>query len=269
MTYIISYIIHTFVLIINFHYCNNNCRNIWSIWNGSRDKFLDAEAIRFITQLFVMAREQCNIDSKYNELMEVCLKTMCAFLVSPDVRCGEQMEVDKDKQGYKCLLRCCSEGNKMAIRCLYSLCQITRFRLVLGSSGTIEQLIYVIKSGDPNLLKDILASLCLFCRDSVNRAKINNGGGLELIVMLLKKPDLERYHPMLLHALTHFMFCNDSMAILEKHGLIEVLIEQLKKTAVETIAEKSNLSVNTNSNALKRCRDGMPYRKISRISAGR
>lgn len=209
-----------------------------------------------------MAKEKSDVDAKYTELVDICLKAMNVFLISLNIRCAEQMEADKDKRGYQCLVWCCNDGNKLAISCLYKLCRIgTSCQLVLSSCGAVEQLIALIKSSpnlmtDNSLSKEILASLCLFCQESVNRAKISNGGGLELILTLLKKPELERYHPMLLSALVQFSYCDTSITILTKHGMLEILVEKL----ANSIEKESDVSFNINSASFKRKRDPSCWR---------
>lgn len=187
-------------------------RNIWNIHEGSRQKILDIEAVRLVSQIFVMAQEKSDVDVKYADLVDKCLKAMSVFLVPLNDRCSKQMEVDKNNTGYLCLVRCCNSGNKLAINCLYNLCQIgTYCRVELGRCGAVEQLIGLIKSSsmvDSNLSNELLTSLYMFCLESVNRAKISNGGGLQLIVMLLKKPNLKKYHLMLLDSLRQFSSCD-------------------------------------------------------------
>jgi len=169
------------------------------------------------------------------------LKAMCAFLGTLDPRCGIQMEVEKNKQGYKCLMRCCSmNNNKMAIKCLYSLCQIAECRLLLGISGVVEELITVINS--KHLHEEVLVSLCMFCRESVNRDRIKDSNGLQLILTLLKKSEHERYHAVLLQALAQFLYDDIAIDILVKLGIVEILVAKLTSITASVDSKKSNAS---------------------------
>lgn len=265
-------------LCLTFHYFNN-CRNIWSVYEGSREQILQLQAVRQIAQLFVMAKEKANVNTKYAELVDVCLKAMCTFLVTQDeiadlVRCSAQMEADKDKQGYKTLIRCCRNGNNLAIKCLCSLCLLTGCRLVLGTLGAAELLITLTKNGSTNgeLSRQVLVTLCLFCQESVHRMKMKAAGGLEVFVMLLKQPEFEKYHPMLLDALMQFAYCDNSIITLTKHGLLEVLMTKLTGSVADTavLKEASELGpVNNTNMSNKRCYGSTPCRKYSRISEGR
>ncbi|XP_035723787.1 armadillo repeat-containing protein 5-like [Vespa mandarinia] len=210
-------------------------RNIWSMHEGCREDILEAGIIKNITGLLIIANEKAIVNTKYSELVEVCLKAMCAFLISLDSRCGEQMQGEKDLEGYKCIVDNCNRNNKMAIKCLCNLSQIAECRPILGCSGAIEILISLI-SKHSKLSKEILLSLCLFCREAVNRAKIRDNAGLELILTLLKKIEIEKYHPTLLHALAQFIYDDPSISIMIKNGLLDVLIIKLKKM-VENVLE--------------------------------
>jgi len=200
---------------------------------------IEHEIMKLVAQIFVTVEKKSNADTKYADLVEACLKAMCAFLGTLDPRCGIQMEVEKNKQGYRCLMRCCN-NNKMAIKCLYNLCQIAECRLLLGISGAVEELITLINS--KHLYEEVLVSLCMFCRESVNRDRIKDGNGLQLILALLKKPEHERYHPVLLQALAQFLYDDIAIDILVKHGIVEILVAKLTSIAASADSKKSSAS---------------------------
>lgn len=176
------------------------------------------------------------------ELIETCLKAICTFLATLDPRVGEQLRGEKDIQGYKSIVQCCDMNNKVAIRCLYNLCQIAEYRPILGNFGAIESFIALIKDR-LELSKETLVSLCLFCREAVNRAKIKMASGLELMLSLLKDTKNEKYHPMLLHALAQFVYDDPSITIMVKNGLLDVLVVKLKKMVTEDVSnERTNVS---------------------------
>ncbi|XP_050457379.1 armadillo repeat-containing protein 5 isoform X1 [Cataglyphis hispanica] len=223
-------------------------RNIWNFYVHIRETMIELQIIKLVTQLFVKAEEKSYENTKYTELVDACLKAMYAFLVTLDPRCGEQMQVDKDKQGYKCLMRCCNKGNnKMAIKCLYILCQIAECRLDLGISGTVEEIITLINSlesgSKEQLYKEILISLCLFCRESVNRNKVKNSDGLQLIIALLNNSKHKHYHSALLQALAQFIYDDTALEILAKHGILDILVAKLKDViAIAVDDDKNNAS---------------------------
>ncbi|KAI4495640.1 hypothetical protein M0802_008475 [Mischocyttarus mexicanus] len=210
-------------------------RNIWNMHEGCREDVLEVGIIKNITSLLIIANNKAIVSIKYTELVEVCLKAMCAFLICLDPRCGEQMQGEKDLEGYKCIVDNCSTNNKLAIKCLCNLSQIAECRPNLGSSGAIEILIYLMEKCS-KISKELVAILCLFCRESVNRAKIRDNAGLELILTLLRKTEMEQYHPTLLHALAQFIYDEQSILIMVKNGLFDVLNVKLKKM-VENVLE--------------------------------
>ncbi|XP_072746397.1 uncharacterized protein Rnb [Anoplolepis gracilipes] len=220
-------------------------RNIWSFYVNIRETMIELQIIKMVAQLFVMAEEKSYEDAKHTDLVDACLKALCAFLVTLDPRCGEQIQVEKDKQGYKCLMRCYNKGsNKMAIKCLYILCQIPECRLDLGISGTIEEIIALINSVESSsteqLCEEILISLCLFCRESVNRNRVKNSDGLQLIIALLNNSKHEHYHSTLLQALAQFIYDDNALDVLAKHGILDILVAKLKDVIAMAVDDEKN-----------------------------
>ncbi|EGI67349.1 PREDICTED: armadillo repeat-containing protein 5-like [Acromyrmex echinatior] len=245
-------------------------RNIWNVYKNIRDTMIELEIVKLVAQLFVMAEERSNVDPKYGKLVDACLKAMCIFLDTLDPRCGNQIHVDKDMWGYKCLMRCCNaRNNKMAVKCLYTLCQIAECRLCLGVSGTVKELIALIIATDTNsnfICKEILLSLCLFCRESVNRDRIRLNNGLQVILALLNKSEYECYHPKLLEALTLFIHDEIGLDILTRHGILEVLVTKLTNFVAKN-SERSSTSRKRSSDYLIDDYDKRPSKyPISRYS---
>jgi hypothetical protein len=203
------------------------------------------EIVKLVAQIFVMAVETSKTNVKYVELVDACLKAIYTFLIELDSRCGLQLQIDEDKQGYRYLIQCCKNNfkNKMAFKCLYILCQIAECRVLLGTCGTVEHLITIIDSTSSFsglLSQEILVSLCLFCWEAVNRARITNYNGLQLILKLLKMSEYKCYHSMLLHTLMHFYYDEIAINILVEHGIIDILATKLKEMA--TVAMNNNTS---------------------------
>ncbi|XP_015185969.1 PREDICTED: armadillo repeat-containing protein 5 [Polistes dominula] len=224
-------------------------RNIWSMHEGCREDVLDAGIIKNITGLLIIANNKAIVSTKYTELVEVCLKAMCAFLICLEPRCGIQMQGEKDLEGYKCIVDGCSRNNKLAIKCLCNLSQIAECRPNLGSSGAIEILISLMEKHS-KVPKELLASLCMFCRESVNRAKIRNNSGLELILTFLKKNEMEQYHPTLLLALAQFIYDDQSILIMINNGLFDVLNVKLKKMVENALENRKEQEISTKRNYL-------------------
>ncbi|XP_012255296.2 armadillo repeat-containing protein 5 isoform X1 [Athalia rosae] len=206
-------------------------RNIWSVLESSRDEILENGTFREVTTIFVLAGE--GKQEKCREvLIDVCLKAMCAFLQTSDPRCSEQLRGKTDMEGFKSIVQQCKAKNRMAIKCLYILSQIAECRPVLGTLGAIEFIVSAIAADTP-FLWELLASLCLFCREAVNRVRIRTAIGLEVMLGILKQEGQRRYHPMLLHALAQFIYDDQSILIMIKYGLLDVLITNLREMILE------------------------------------
>ncbi|XP_078044752.1 BTB/POZ domain-containing protein Rnb isoform X2 [Augochlora pura] len=212
-------------------------RNIWSICEDSRKEILETGVICRITTLLIKAVGKLETSTRTaSELIQICLKAMCAFLSTLDPLVSEQLRGEKDLQGYKCIVQCLGMKNKMAVKCLYNLCQIAECRPKLGISGVVEILIILIRDRSERC-KELLFSLCLLCREAVTRARIRRGSGLELMLSLLQSSQDEKYHPMLLHALTQFIY-NRDIEIMVRNGLLDVLITRLRKMVTETVSNE-------------------------------
>lgn len=220
-----------------YYFINYNYRNIWNFYEAGREQILKLKIIKIITQVLITANEKSANEARYMDLVNVCLKAMCVFLINEDFRCAMQMQGGKNAQGYKCLIQYCNANNAIAIRCLYNLCIIPNSRLILGTIGAIENIITIINNNS-DISEEMLSTLCMFCHEAVHRAKIRIGGGLPLILTLLRNSKYEKYHSNLLSALTLFMHDEISIPILIEHGMIDILVSKLKVPSDETDIKK-------------------------------
>ncbi|KAL0099280.1 hypothetical protein PUN28_020093 [Cardiocondyla obscurior] len=229
-------------------------RNIWINYKSIRDLMTKLEMIKDIAELFVLAVKNSNADRRYNVLLDACLKAMCTFLQTLDPRCGNQMHVNKNMLGYKCLMYCCSTSNRMAAKCFYSLCQIAECRLSLGVFGAVEMIIEMINTADTNsnvLCKEILFSMCLFCRESVNRERIRQSDGLQIILLFLSKPEHEECHLNLLEALSQFIYDETGINILTKHGILQILVGKLTNIITKNSDKNSTSRKRPSDNSIE------------------
>nr|XP_046481123.1 armadillo repeat-containing protein 5 isoform X1 [Neodiprion pinetum] len=205
-------------------------RNIWSSTKSSREEILEVGTFREITTIFVLTNEKKEEKSN-QELIHVCLKAMLAFVQSSDPRCGSQLQ-----EGFKCIVDHSQKKNEMAIKCLYVLSQIAEYRPSLGTLGAVECIVSSITE-DSKFLWELLGSLCLFCREAINRARVRSSTGLEVMLGILKRPEHDRYHPMLLHALAQFIYDDPSILKMIKNGLLDVLIMKLQEMTAESTGD--------------------------------
>lgn len=240
------------------------------MYKDSREEILDSGAMRNMTAILVSRTKQP--DKQSDELIEACLKAMCVFTTTHDSRCADQMRGESKAEGYRSIVASCTNGgkSKMAIRCLYNLCQIAECRPILGTAGAIERLVMLIKCDVVARLSwEVLASLCLFCREAVNRAKIRDSTGLEAMLRILKSPDMDKYHPLLLHALSQFIYDDASIGVMVKNGLLDVLVRKLSRMAVDAPKIEDNSEEATTK---KRANDSPCQKaetKFNKTSTGR
>jgi hypothetical protein len=236
------------------------------MYDGSRRKIIDSGIIRSITTIFIDAgKKSCEL--KYLDLAETCMKAMCAFILGSNYECAKQMLGDKDKEGYRTLVTFYETQNKLAIKFLYNLAMIPECRPPLGDCDAVEVTVRLMETCSA-YFGEIVASLCLFCREAVNRIRIRYCSGLQVILDILKKEENEKYHPVLLHGLAQFVFDNESIVIMVKNGLLDILTDKLKKMAIEIPSELDEKSLSK-----KRSGDQSPYRKVdvkyNRTNSGR
>lgn len=130
--------------------------------------------------MFVKARTKS--ESKYVGLMKACLKAMCSFAESLDGESAVQMRGESNEEGFKNIMELCEEKNDLALKCLYNLSLIAECRPILGDCGVIQRLLLLITNND-KLSWQILWSLCLFCREAINRGRLKSATGLEVSVV--------------------------------------------------------------------------------------
>lgn len=81
--------------------------------------------------------------------------------------------------------------------------------------------------------RSLVGAFCLFCRESVNRAKIREGGGLQDLLNILKNDENKTLHPTVIHGLLNFLYDELSIKILLDQGLVSVLTKHLKSYVEE------------------------------------
>lgn len=88
-------------------------------------------------------------------------------------------------------------------------------------------------------------------------------------MVLLKKNENERFHPMVLHALSLFTYDDDSIVIMVRNGLLDVLIKKLQ----HMIESEKLKNKEEKEGSKKRSGDSSPFRrmdfKYNRTSSGR
>ncbi|CAD6205679.1 GSCOCG00009963001-RA-CDS [Cotesia congregata] len=256
-------------------------RNIWNINEESHAEILDLNLVKAVTDILVSSKSK-QLDSsnseKYKDIIETCLKALRSFSDTSNSRSGEQMR-GKDLRGYQCIVELCKTNSRIAFQLLYKLCRVANHRPALGSVGVVECIIdfLKLKTNLNSFRRELIASFCLLSREAVNRLRIREEGGLELMLNLLAESDNEIYHPALLHALTQFLYDENSILIIIKNGIVGVLTDRLKRM-INDLQLESNSPDNTSessSTSRKRRAKSPAYKhnksdvKYNRINSGR
>ncbi|XP_073505172.1 armadillo repeat-containing protein 5 [Phyllobates terribilis] len=166
----------------------------------------------------------------------------------PDVVCTAVRAVSELSRG--CTLDCAEqlslavptlvilangEGVKAAVRqaalgTLSNLCNQGALRPLLGNAGAIDLLIAEVKAvlGAPTRCLPLVRSLCLCCREALNRRRVRELGGLELLLDLLRDPHYRSAHHKIIAAFLHYCYDTTALAMLSSGGLAPLLAKRLE-----------------------------------------
>ena len=118
---------------------------------------------------------------------------------------------------------------------LVNLSQLEQLRPGLGTAGTVELLVEKWRTGRSGVAADSLVrTLCLYCRESVNRVRMREGGGCTVLVSVLASASTETViRDTVLRSLLQFLYDNHSLNVLMSEGLIPCLVRLLQQVMEE------------------------------------
>lgn len=107
-------------------------------------------------------------------------------------------------------------------------------RLALGSAGAVALLVARVRrdcdwSSSHRLT--VVNALCHYCQEAVNRIRVRDDGGLEMMLTLLGRTDYSLIHNRLISALVCFLYDETSIETLLQNGLVAVLVGHLRRCA--------------------------------------
>ncbi|KAG8433377.1 hypothetical protein GDO86_017599 [Hymenochirus boettgeri] len=128
------------------------------------------------------------------------------------------------------------KAKQAALTTLCNLCVQGAMRPILGNAGTIQLLITEAKDqlDAPSRCLNLVRALCFCCREAVNRIRLKEHGGLELLLDFLRDSRYHTVHYRITAAFLHFCYDLPSLAILSGRGLAPLLAERLDKLALTT-----------------------------------
>lgn len=115
---------------------------------------------------------------------------------------------------------------------LCKLNQIPNIRPEFGSTGGLQTYIEMFSEvTDISKQLSILNSVCLCCKESVNRVKVRNFGGLKILCDTLNNEEYHKIHDRVISALQCFVFDEAGLDVLLEHNLVPILMHHLERVA--------------------------------------
>ncbi|XP_072224912.1 armadillo repeat-containing protein 5 [Leuresthes tenuis] len=166
--------------------------------------------------------------------------------------CGVECARDVSRSGVLAQLGAMASGDsgksfeELALKTLANMCSQGCLRPLVGSLGVIQKFVVEVKK-DPLKSGVFLKALCLCCKEAVNRAKVKDSGGLEVLVGFLSAHQSYPLSKLAILACVDFVFDESAMEQLQELGLVPLLVTRLVKLTrgEEQIAEKLDVSLSS------------------------
>ena len=132
------------------------------------------------------------------------------------------------------LVRWVQLGGKVrehSLAAIVNMSEICWLRPRLGNDGVIGALVAEYSRVEGRMLACVVTALCLYCRESVNRVKLREGGGCRLLVEVLvsRQPAIVDLHDRVINSLLQFIYDNHSLNVLMDCGLVFALVALLEE----------------------------------------
>ncbi|XP_061189740.1 uncharacterized protein LOC133197639 [Saccostrea echinata] len=208
----------------NVHHQHTYCRAVRLLGNTQhqKDRILSHNAIYQVCKLI-----ECDDASVRKEVCEVIEdyalnRPSCEFATQL-IRSGA-FKVIVSKLGDK--------DNNSTFSLLCKLNHISNIRPEFGSAGGLQAFIEMFHQvTDLSIQLTILNIVCLCCKESVNRVKVRNLGGLKILCETLKNKDYQKIHDRIISALQCFVFDEAGLNVLLEYDLVSILILHLQRVA--------------------------------------
>lgn len=135
---------------------------------------------------------------------------------------------------------------ELALKTLANMCSQGCLRPLVGSLGVIQKFTEEVKK-DPLKSGVFLKALCLCCKEAVNRAKVKESGGLEVITGFLAAHQSHPLSRLAILACVDFVFDESAMEQLQELGLVPLLVARLVEftRGEEQSVEKMDVSLSS------------------------
>lgn len=119
---------------------------------------------------------------------------------------------------------------ELALKTLANLCSQGCLRPLVGSLGAIQKFSEEVKK-DPSKSGVFLKALCFCCKEAVNRAKVKESGGLEVLIGFLSAHQNHPLTRLAILACVDFVYDESALEQLQDLGLIPLLVARLVEYA--------------------------------------
>ena len=135
---------------------------------------------------------------------------------------------------------------ELALKTLANMCSQGCLRPLVGSLGVIQKFTEEVKK-DPLKSGVFLKALCLCCKEAVNRAKVKESGGLEVLIGFMSAHQSHPLSRLVILACVDFVFDESAMEQLQELGLVPLLVARLVELTrgEEQSAEKMDVSLSS------------------------
>uniref|UniRef100_A0A4W5LKX3 Armadillo repeat containing 5 n=1 Tax=Hucho hucho TaxID=62062 RepID=A0A4W5LKX3_9TELE len=164
--------------------------------------------------------------------------------------CGVECAREVSRSGVLAQLGVMASGEaakpfeELALKTLANMCTQGCLRPLVGSLGVIQKFTEEVKKDG---LKSgvFLKALCLCCKEAVNRAKVKESGGLEVLIGFL---GVHRSHPLdrlVILACVDFVYDEAALEQIQELGIVPLLVARLVELAKgeETSTGKMDVSL--------------------------
>ncbi|XP_070571981.1 armadillo repeat-containing protein 5-like [Ptychodera flava] len=185
-----------------------------------RDIVIEAEGIQPIAEL---------LKSKHTGVIVASVRAVAEMTKNCDLNCVRQVT---DAEGLASLVDLITHAKTVirehAVLSLFNLMSHGIVRPSVGSAGGIKAFIGDIKKAT-NTATLSVQLLCVSCREVVNRVKIRELGGLELMIEMLKLDEYATHHETIIASFLCFVYDDKSLDVMVTNDVVSVLLTHLHR----------------------------------------
>ncbi|KAJ1126224.1 hypothetical protein NDU88_004632 [Pleurodeles waltl] len=174
------------------------------------------------------------LSSPDETLVAASVRALSDFTKGCSLDCAEQLSLS---DGVAKLVVLADHLTKVIHECalvtLGNLCVQGVIRPTIGNAGGIRCLVEKMK--EQNLVSlPYIRALCLCCREAINRVRVREVGGLELLLTLVKDERYLQAHSRIMAAFLNYFYDEVALEYLQANGLVPLLVSRLEALAEST-----------------------------------